>query len=174
MPGFEQAIAAEIAALERELEAHPVYVKLRELKRVRSLYAPSVSSLPMASCIVARSESDWDGEPRKKNAPPMSGKTLAAINAAIDILDAHCAPLRTVELLDRLAAVGITFTGASPKNTLSTLLSRATEVESRGGHLGWALKKWNSAEGAGSEGTLPPADDQPDAKGREAGPGGGP
>jgi hypothetical protein len=53
-----------------------------------------------------------------------------------------------------------------------SLLSRSPDVVSKGGHVGWALKEWDTAGSESSEGTPPPADDQPEAQGREAGPGG--
>jgi hypothetical protein len=174
MTSFMQAVDDEIAALERELEKQPVFVKLRELKRVRSLYVSGADLQHKAPSNIARNEALLFKVHRKKNAPPMSGKTLDAINAAIGVLDAHGRPLRTVQLLGHLTDMGITFTGSSPQNTLSTLLSRATEIESRGGHLGWALKKWNSTEDNLLNGLESSVDSNPEAQDRKAGSEGGP
>jgi hypothetical protein len=172
MPDFVQAIDGEIAALERELEVLPVYVKLRELKRVRSLYVHSdVAAREHGRSN--RTEPKTVHAPHKKNAPPMSGKSLEAIKAVIGILDLFGTPMRTAQLIDQLASMGITFSGSAPQNTLSSLLSRSLEVESRGGHIGWALTKWNTAGDGAPRSNASPADDETPAQGREAGPGGG-
>lgn len=82
-------------------------------------------------------------------------------------------PLRTVQLMPLIEQRGIHFAGNAPQNILSSLLSRSPDVVSKGGHIGWALKEWDSAGDAMREGVTPPADVQPEAQGREAGPGGG-
>ena len=170
MSRFVQAIDEEITALERELEELPINVKLRELKRLRAIYTSGdsrarVVQVPLGVMSFAQ------GRPQR--VWPAYGKSIEAVNGVIKILANAGAPLRTATLLERLGEIGVTFSGNAPQNTLASLLSRAPEVETRGGHIGWALSKWNSAGGDKPSSDAPPADDQPEAQGREAGPGGG-
>lgn len=161
---FLDTLDAEIAAQERVLETNPAYIKLKALRATRALYvgspAPSHGAKPS------------QGASRERGAP-LSGKSLDAVNKVIAYLRIIGSPVRTAELMGILEGQGIQFSGATPQNILSSLLSRSPDVVSKGGHIGWALKEWDTAGGESSEGTPPPADDQPEAQGREAGPGGG-
>lgn len=169
MSAFLQAVDAEIAALKRELLAHPAYVKMTELKRVRDLYG----AVDKGPSVVADMPVQAYDAARKKSAPPMAGKSLEAVKVVAEILAAHQKPMRTAELMPHIIQRGIVFNGDAPQNILSSLLSRSEEVVSKGGHVGWALKAWDSAGGDMLAGSPPPADVQPEAQGREAGPGGG-
>lgn len=165
MSVFLQAVEAEIAALLRELKSHPSYVKMIELKRVRDLYAAS----DKLSVAATTAEPQGGSIARKKIAPPMSGKSLEAVKAVVEILAAHGKPMRTAELMGYIAARGIVFNGDAPQNILSSLLSRSDEVVSRGGHIGWALASWDSEGGASADSVSPPSDVQPHSRPVEPG-----
>jgi hypothetical protein len=96
-----------------------------------------------------------------------------AVTAVVEILRGNGAPLRTAQLMPLIEQRGIHFAGNAPQNILSSLLSRSSDVVSKGGHIGWALKEWDSAGDDSSWRDTSPADAQPEAQGREAGPGGG-
>lgn len=98
---------------------------------------------------------------------------MEAVNAVIEVLRLIGGPVKTADLLEMIGKDGITFAGNAPQNVLSSLLSRSPDVVSKGGHIGWTLKEWDTAGGAEVGANTPPADDQPEAQGREAGPGGG-
>jgi hypothetical protein len=162
---FLSLLDQEIEAQERVLEAHPAYVKLKALRAARALYAGSDQHPP----VVARQP---DAVERRRPAPS-AGKSLDAVSAVIEILRETGAPLRTMQLMPLIEQRGIHFAGNAPQNILSSLLSRSPDVVSKGGHVGWALTEWDSAGGDKPGGSAPPADVQPEAQGREAGPGGG-
>lgn len=165
---FLELLDAEIAAQERLLEAHPAYVKLKALRITRAAYVGSadVGSMlgPAASLAAAHA-------PRKP--APSTGRSLDAVSAVVDILAEAGRPMRTSELMELIAQRGIHFNAAAPQNVLSSLLSRSDDVVSKGGHIGWALTKWESAGGSSSDYKVPPTEKDTPAEGREAGPGGG-
>jgi hypothetical protein len=164
--GFLQSLDDEIATQERILESHPAYIKLKALRAARSLYVNSAATSPVA-------ESPAASENSRGRSGPLSGKSLDALNAAIEILRERGSPMRTAELLPLIDERGIRFAAIAPQNVLSSLLSRSSEIVSKGRSIGWALAEWNTAGGVSSQGTSPPADSEPGAQGREAGPGGG-
>jgi hypothetical protein len=157
MSAFLQAVESEIAALKRELMAHPAYVKMTELNRVRDLYRAAENAPTATTAIQPKAN---EGE-RKKNAPPMAGKSLEAVNAVIEVLRSHGKPMRTAELLPHIVERGIIFNGNAPQNILSSLLSRSDDVVSKGGHVGWALASWDSEEGTSAASVSPSSDVQP-------------
>lgn len=173
---FLEMLDSEIAAQERLLEAHPAFIKLKALRATRDAYGAA----QYGSTVAALSQSNasppksfLSASHERARGAPHSGKSLDAVSAAIEILRLHGQPIRTAPLLELVAQRGIEFSGNAPQNVLSSLLSRSPDVVSKGGHLGWALKEWNTAGGDQLGGSPPPADDQPEAQGREAGPGGG-
>lgn len=175
---FLEILDSEIAAQERILEAHPAYIKLKALRATRDAYGSGVAQY--GATVAAMSESNGSpprsflsaAAPRGRGAA-LSGKSLDAVSAVMEILRDAGQPLRTVQLMPLIEQRGIHFAGNAPQNILSSLLSRSPDVVSKGGHIGWALKEWDSAGDAMREGVTPPADVQPEAQGREAGPGGG-
>lgn len=178
MTQFVEALEAELADLERELKSHPAFVKLTELRKVRSMYIASMGSAAATRTPPVASFPPAAPRPRDR---PASGKTLEALQAAEAYLDAHGKPKRTSEILRALEGNGIVFEGNAPQNTLSSILSKSDDFVSKGGHIGWALAKWGSVgDKLVSDYTSPTdverQDDlltEPGAQGREAGPGGG-
>lgn len=161
---FLDTLDAEIATQERILETHPAYIKLKALRSTRALYvggpAPVAETKPAQSRGVVRSA-------------PLSGKSLDAVKAVIDYLRLIGSPVRTAELMSILEKDGIQFSGNAPQNILSSLLSRSPDVVSKGGHVGWALTEWDTAGGDKLGGDTPPAVNETQEHGREAGQGGG-
>ena len=175
---FLEILDGEIAAQERVLEAHPAYVKLKALRATRDAYEATASQYGAAVAALSKSN---EGPPKslissaapRGRGPALSGKSLDAVSAVIEILRENGAPLRTAQLMPLIEQRGIHFAGNAPQNILSSLLSRSPDVVSKGGHIGWALKEWDSAGDDLLRGSTPPAYEQPEAQGREAGPGGG-
>jgi len=130
MPRFADALDEEIADLEKQLEADPKFLKLRELRRLRELYDRQISDVPGREVgKVARSAS-------KK----YSGKSLEALNIAARLLTNQTKPVPTLEILRHLEEAGITFDGSMPQNTLSSILSKSPDFKANG-RAGWTLAK---------------------------------
>lgn len=136
MPDFVEALNAEIADLERQLEESPLYVKLREAKRLREMYVREVPNTGRSTT-------------RVRQAAPMSGvsgEILAAVRAYIAD---RTEPTPTREILEMLTRRGIEVSGAVPQNVVSSTLSRAPDIQSNG-RKGWTLKE-NEPPLGGSE-----------------------
>lgn len=161
---FLDTLDAEIATQERILETHPAYIKLKALRSTRALYVGGTTPAVEAKSVQSR------GVVR---GAPLSGKSLDAVKAVIEYLRLMGSPVRTAELMGILEKDGIQFSGKAPQNILSSLLSRSPDVVSKGGHVGWALKEWDTAGDDLLGGATPPAVDETPAQGREAGQGGG-
>ena len=166
---FLEMLDSEIAAQERLLEAHPAYVKLKALRATRAIYVGEADASPPSVDVPRR-----EVAPSERRRPsPMAGKSLDAVSAVVDIRREHGAPIRTAQLMPLIAERGIEFAGKAPQNILSSLLSRSPDVVSLGGHVGWGLKEWETAGSDRLVADAPPAETEPEAQGREAGPGGG-
>jgi len=175
---FLEMLNSEIAAQELLLEAHPAFIKLKALRATRDAYGVAVASYGSAVGAMAQSsdappKSFLSGVISRSRAAPLSGKSLDAVRASIELLRLHQQPIRTAPLLDLVAQRGIEFSGNAPQNVLSSLLSRSPDVVSMGGHVGWALKEWDTAGDEMLGEATPPAVDETPAKDREAGSGGG-
>ncbi len=128
---FAAALDAEIDELERQLEASPAYMKLRELRHVRTLYtAPAVNPLPRI-----RARPVPEAAPSSGRSP--SPERQAILDCAKDLLEGSVTPTRTSDLYDMLALM-VNIPGASPKNNLSAMLSNSREFKSHG-RAGWTL-----------------------------------
>ncbi len=175
---FLEILEGEIAAQERLLEAQPAYVKLKALRATRDAYVGVNGSHGHAAASLAKGhaslqESFLSSARSRARGAPLSGKSLEAVKAVIEVLRLIGSPVKTADLLDMIGKDGIFFSGHAPQNVLSSLLSRSPDVVSLGGHVGWALKEWNTAGGEKLGGDTPPAVNETPAQGREAGPGGG-
>jgi hypothetical protein len=157
---FLASLDAEIAAQETILSGHPAWIKLKALRATRDVYVSGLTGTQNRTV-------------ERRRSAPAAGKSSDAVSAVIDILAEHGRPLRTAQLLPLIEQRGISFAGNAPQNILSSLLSRSEDVVSQGGHVGWALKEWVSAGDPRADTFSSPADVQPEAQGREAGPGGG-
>lgn len=169
MSNFVAAIDAEIADLERQLAAHPAYVKLRELRRVRAMYTAEsarTGSLPAPASV-----------PQVR--PMASGTGGAIVSAVREFIADRTRPTPTREIMEMLARKGIEVGGANPQNVVSSSLSKAPDIQSTG-RKGWLLVTNTTGDVDPAQGASPvvnhggpsqPAENP--AQGRQAGPGGG-
>jgi hypothetical protein len=173
MSDFLNALDREVAALERQLSEHPAYRKLAELRRVRSIYTgeeKTHQTLPITGSFQRRARA------------PSTGKRSEILQAILDFLREKSGPTKTADILAHVQQLGFEVGGANPSNTISSILSKSDEVDSKGWSVGWVLKDNDLTGGANKpdEGTPPVTierqDDfltEPPAQGREAVPGGG-
>lgn len=148
---FLASLDAEISRLETVLEAFPEMRQLKELRRVRSLYAGQQSAIPTPSA---------DGFQRTA-IPPRPGRKMSserqqAIEFALVHMTGQTQPTKTVDLLEALRANGIEIGGNDPVNSLSALLSTSSRFVAHG-RSGWTLKP----ESNGSH--ILPVSDEPNA-----------
>lgn len=126
---FLDALESEIAELERELEDDPRFVKLRELRRIRGLYATDTAHQ------FVRAAQTVGGLVRAARASRNKEKA----NAAAAYLADRNSPVPTAEILQGLLAEGVEIGGQEPRNTLSAILSHSDLFVSRG-RAGWLLR----------------------------------
>jgi hypothetical protein len=174
MTSFLHALDAEIADLERQLEANPTFKKLREAKRLRAFYgseASGSSGLPSAN----QGERAGPGASR----PFSTGISADILAAARAYMEGKLVPVPTRELMRHLEQEGIEVGGSVPQNAVSSLLSKSPDFVSQG-RKGWLLASVSPEKGkapgvdAGEQ--SPEAFSSrpvPEAHGLKAGPGGG-
>lgn len=174
MSGFLDALDREVADLEQQLAAHPAFKKLTELRRVRAMYVGEGGNQP------APNQTASSQPPRSNYAP--TGKRGEVLEAALQFLRGQAQPVRTGAILDHLKSIGVQVTGSVPANTVSSLLSKSDDAKSLGWHVGWVATKKSSTGDANKpyHGASPVNVErqvdfltEPEAQGREAGPGGG-
>lgn len=155
MSQFLKSLEAEIAALEGELEAHPIYQRLLAAKALRDNYAsgaavsksaarpaPAKSAKPTAA---KAKPGRGNAKPVKKRAPRNTGsKALAAVR---EVLAAADGPVSLAALHEGIEARGATLGGAKPRNTLSAMLSKDAGFKSHG-RAGWTLNVAEAADAA--------------------------
>lgn len=154
MSRFLEALNAEIAALEAALEGSPIYMKLREAQRLRNLYVHETPSVEVREAHIGAT-SGIRAKPRL-----FSGKSLDALEAAKAFLAGKERPTPTVEVMEHLESVGITFGGSAPQNTVSSILSKSPDFKSNG-RAGWTLTERNLADDENPAKDTSPANDQP-------------
>ena len=169
MSDFISALDHEITDLERALQAHPAFIKLQHLRSVRDLYAKRDDQGANTAKVAPTAFRDEAPTTRRL---PTTGVSVAILDAVREFLRDREYPTPTREIMAMLDRSGIRIGGTNPQNSVSSLMSKAPEILSRG-RSGWVLKNTNSAGGVLPGSVSPPADEQPGAQGREAGPGGG-
>ncbi|MEH2473000.1 hypothetical protein V1281_005810 [Nitrobacteraceae bacterium AZCC 2161] len=157
---FTQALDAEIAALETEIEADPRLVKLRELKRVRALYdAPVVAAHPstfsvgsqhfssqhfvqsvnrLANAASTAAQLAMEGIPPRTPGRKPSPERVLAMKEAAEFLKGKNEPVKTADIYAHIESLGIPIGGEDPQNNLSAMLNKAPEFQSHG-RAGWTL-----------------------------------
>lgn len=180
---FVEALKSEIAQLERQLETHPTYVRLREAKRLLAAYTDAVSTVVTATGnLHVRSSAQGVGEYSR---PAASGASASIASTVRGALIHRAEPTPTREIMAILADRGVEVGGKNPQNVVSSLLSKSPEFISHG-RAGWTVSSPQahltekaddvSLAGAKSSASLEERPSQPlefPAQGREAGPGGG-
>ncbi|MDP3960396.1 MAG: hypothetical protein Q8Q26_10125 [Pseudorhodobacter sp.] len=173
MSRFVEALRSEIADLERQLEANPIYMKLTEARRLLAVYVPD--GLPQAGSPLSRLGVRTAQPAQHDRVRQFSGNSAAALDAAKQFIAGLGRPAKTTEVLEAISKVGIKFGGNAPQNTLSSIMSKSPDFVSKRG-VGWVLNRENEKELAGGSEARedsPPAIVEPHAEDREAGPGGG-
>ena len=158
---FIAALESEIAELEGDLESDPRYLKLRELKRLRSLYANDTGrELLYAASRAARSVSRAIASRESRNKDK--------VEAAAKFLEGRTVPVPTSQILENLLKQGLEINGQEPRNTLSAILSHSDLFASQG-RSGWLLRSAldRKPEDAGFFGTEPKEIEQPDGSNDE-------
>ena len=172
MSDFLEYMKAEIADLERQLAADRRYMKLASLKQVLEMYeAPAHGS--------RRRSASSSG-----SRPFASGVSVDILKVARELLAGRTEPTSTQAIMQALSDHGVHVGGTVPQNSVSSILSKATDFVSHG-RSGWTLAVPNGHdkekagderfEEAASPTLLDRRPDQPvePAQGREAVPGGG-
>jgi hypothetical protein len=146
--GFLDAIEVEIAELELSLEADPRAVKLRELRRVRTLYTDESGAGMAASPAPPRIPMQVPAPrlftvpmPRQDGATVgrrMAPDRVQALLMAKEFLTGKVNPTKTVEIFDHLQARGAAIGGNDPRNNLSAMLYHSPDFRSHG-RAGWTL-----------------------------------
>jgi hypothetical protein len=158
---FKRALDDEITALERDIEADPRLVKLRELKRIRALYGDANG--PVAPWVVA--SPPQPASPAPASSPQNNAEAYAplfkvdpipatstnrtpgrkpspmrvrALTEAYDLCRGKTEPTRTADIYAHLVAQGIQLAGDDPQNNLSAMLNKSPNFRSHG-RKGWTL-----------------------------------
>jgi len=168
----------EVARLEGELRHVPAFEQWRAARALLDIYK-GANNKPAAEAPAP------DRAPPRPRARPATTSDRI-LEATTDFLRGRTVATPTVEILEELTRRGIEVGGTVPRNSLSSLLSRADEFESQG-RAGWTLK---SAEADRAHETADDANPtketssaffehrvdhpaEPQAQDREAGSGGG-
>lgn len=136
MPDFVKALDAEIAELERQLEDSPLYVKLREAKRLREMYS-------------LRAPDPRDYPVKTRQTAPVGGVSGEILTAVREYIAGRKEPTPTREIVAMLEKRGIEINATVPQNVVSSTLSRAPDIQANG-RRGWTLKE-NEPPLGGSE-----------------------
>jgi hypothetical protein len=141
---FVAALDAEIAELERQLLAIPIFAKLSQLRCVRELYVVSEESRGRAT--------SGSGDMASRRDARASRKKEQLLQAAADKLEGRSVPTPTADLYASLTADGLEIPGQKPRNYLSALLSHNARFQSHG-RAGWTLvlTHAHNSTGAGHE-----------------------
>lgn len=124
------AVKNEVARLEAELEMDPRYLRIRELRKVLSLYAS-----PAASMVAHSSPNRPSGNRTRRQSAPERERALVA---AADFVRGKSEPTPTRTLYAYIESLGIPIAGTSPVNNFSALISNSGLFKPHG-RSGWTL-----------------------------------
>ena len=93
---FASALVAEIGGLERQLEADPRYVKLRELRRVLTMYEPMASTRDLSP------RAPPAGRKRAASGRSASPQRQAILQQARAMIAGRTTPTPTSEIFDMM------------------------------------------------------------------------
>ncbi|WP_126256854.1 hypothetical protein [Bradyrhizobium sp. LVM 105] len=150
-----KAAEAEVARLEKELEATPAYQKLQLAKKVVNLYraTPDARYVGEHAANFGRPKPSPSAEVKINNPVPpkrlwlASTKTQRIESAAIKYLAAKAARAPASELLNAITAAGIEITGAEPAKALSAYLSNSKALNNVREYGGYGLAEWGISKG---------------------------
>lgn len=135
MSDFIAAAQTELAAVEAELAASPLFQKYERLRELVALYsdgeaASGNSSKPATSFARVT-------EPKRINRAP-SPERDRAIELAAEAIRGRYTPTKTSEIFDVIVQQGAQIAGKSPKGNLSAMLYHSPLFRSHG-RQGWTL-----------------------------------
>jgi hypothetical protein len=135
---FIDALEAEIADLERQLETSPIYVKLREARRLLAIYQPPQNTGEHRVRVALRQKG-------ARGPRPASGNAAVVFDAVKGYLHGRVRPTPINEIMEMLKARGVEPGGTIPRNSVSSLLSRYKLVFVSHGRDGWTLAETEKA-----------------------------
>lgn len=130
MTGFLEVLDAEIQGLQRSLETDPRFTKLRELRRIRELYASDSPHPPIR--VTPTSDA------RKSAGRKMWPETEHTIKEAEQLLANAAEPVPLRDIFRHVTQRGCKIGGRDPLNNFSAMLSRSGKFAARG-KAGWML-----------------------------------
>ena len=138
MSDIRDTLNAEAAALERELQRLPLFVKLQKVRELLDLYngtpaseLGAVRSMPPPPPL-GRNERIL---PRTRRANPDRERALAE---AADYIKNRSVPTKTSEILEYLELIDVPVAGTVPLSNLSAMLHHSPMFDSHG-RKGWTL-----------------------------------
>jgi len=148
---FVDALDAEIAELDASLRADSRYIKLQELRRIRSLYANNEEDESPDRTTNPIIERRGNVTIYRRTGRRPSPERQRAVEEAEALVVGRTAPTLTADILDHINRQGIKIEGANPQANLSSLLYRSGRFQSHGRN-GWTLKPdLRNTEAAGAE-----------------------
>jgi len=129
MNDFLAALISEISGLETLLEQDVRYVRLREARKLLSLYTESESDAVR-------------GRPTGRTRSP---EREQIISIAKEFIAERPTPTPTRDVLEYLLSRGVKIPGASPQNNLSAMLSNSSDFKTHG-RAGWTLAPTEAEE----------------------------
>jgi hypothetical protein len=150
MPGFRESLRREIAELEEQLQANPVFLKLQHLNEVARLY-DGTTPQPASIAAAPRAEAPLGGRGAGKIKRAIDPERVRTLQLAMQVIKGRPRPTKTAEIYEMIAPLGAKIGGGEPKSNLSAMLHHAPEFVSHG-RLGWTLAAVDVAEST-SEGS---------------------
>ena len=139
------AVKAEIARLEKELEHDLRYRCLEHLRHVLALYgeasADVASAVSRGEVVERAADSAARAATRHRRVHRLpSPERARAMLAAKDFLVDRVNPISTRAIMEHLNSLGIEVPGIKPLNNLSAMLSNTDDFESHG-RKGWTVRQ---------------------------------
>lgn len=133
---FAEAMRTEIAGLETELTRDVRYIRLRELRKLLSLYGEddSYSNVKEPTVATAAPSAKRVRQSPRQTSPQRDN----ALSAVREFVISRKDVVPTRDILTHLLSIGINVSGAKPLNNLSAIISTSGEFEAHG-RSGWTL-----------------------------------
>jgi len=141
---FVNHLRREIGSVEKELSGDPRFKKWKRLMAALDAYLEqdeeAEDALEGEDLTVLR------GKPKREPGRSPSDRTQQILDFAEKIIDRNGPiPIRTIEILEQLRALGHEVHGANPRNTLSAILSYSGRFKPHG-RSGWTMKGEDDAD----------------------------
>ncbi len=129
---FVAALKQEITHLEQELAENPLFIRLQEARRLLATYESNGDASDVTGAEISRHTST-------------SGKSALILEIAKHELAGRPEPTPIRTIMSALLAQGVELVGATPQNTVSSLLSKSVDFVSHG-RAGWTLAAQDAEE----------------------------